>query len=299
MISAAAERLVGWAPVRGPGPNARARERFQAHPLALAGSGVLALLAALAILAPLVTPYSPSAIDLHNVASAPSVAHPLGTDALGRDLLTRLLYGGRVSLLVGFSSMLIAASVGVAYGSIAGYYGGRLDTLMMRGVDFLLSLPSVFVLLILASFQSDSVLRVILYIGLFGWMGMARLVRGQVLTLRERDFVVAAQSMGAGGGRVILRHLLPNALAPVIVAATLGVGGTILIEAVLDYLGFGVPADTPTWGNLIAGAQSYVGIDPVMTIAPGVVITIAVTSINFVGDALRDALDPFSAIGTR
>jgi peptide/nickel transport system permease protein len=294
VISAAVERIVGREPAPGGRPNRRAWERFRSHRLAVLGSGVLALLGALAIFAPWVTPYSPTAIDLHQVTAAPTLAHPLGTDELGRDVLTRVLFGGRISLLVGLFSMLIATSVGVAYGTVAGYYGGRLDTLLMRGVDFLLSFPSIFVLLILASFYSNSVLNVILYIGLFGWMGMARLVRGQVLSLREMEFVVAARSLGAGGGRIIRSHLLPNAVAPVIVAATLGVGGAILIEAVLDFLGFGVPPDTPTWGNLMTNGQSYFLTTPLLAIAPGLVITAAVTSINFMGDALRDALDPHS-----
>lgn len=274
-------------------------ERFHTHRLALVGSGILGLLAALAIFAPWITPYSPAGIDLHDVTAAPNLVHPLGTDELGRDVLTRLLFGGRMSLLVGVCSMLIATTIGVTYGSIAGYYGGWLDALMMRAVDFMLSFPAIFLLLILASFYRSSVVIVILYIGFFSWMGMARLVRGQLLALRERDFVVAAHSVGAGGGRVILHHLLPNAMAPVIVAATLGVGGAILVEAVLDFLGFGVPADTPTWGNLLTNSRSYFSTTPLLAVAPGLVITMAVTSINFVGDALRDALDPYSMSGSR
>jgi peptide/nickel transport system permease protein len=268
--------------------------RFRRHRLALVAGSVLALMAALAVLAPWLTPYGPGAIDLRHVAEAPGLAHPLGTDELGRDVLARLLYGGRVSLLVGVTSMLIAVTIGSTYGALAGFHGGRLDAVMMQAVDGMLAFPAIFVLLILASFRSGSVATIILYIGLFGWMGMARLVRGQVLSLRERDFVVAARSLGAGSRRIIVRHLLPNALAPVLVAATLGVAGAMLIEAALDFLGFGVPPDIPTWGNLMTNAESYLTTSPQLAIAPGLMITIAVVCVNFVGDALRDALDPHS-----
>ena len=275
-------------------PARRAWERFRAHRPALVGAALIAAVTALAVLAPWISPYAPGAIDLRHVATAPSPAHLLGTDELGRDVLTRLLWGGRVSLAVGFCAMLIAAGVGVPYGAVAGFSGGRLDALMMRAVDLLLSVPAIFVLLIVASYRRGSVLTMVLYIGLFGWMGMARLVRGQVLSVRERDFVTAARSLGAPPARIVVRHLVPNALAPVIVAATLGVASAMLTEAALDFLGFGVPPDTPTWGNLMTNAEVYFTTAPVLAIAPGLVITAAVISVNFVGDALRDALDPFA-----
>jgi peptide/nickel transport system permease protein len=202
------------------------------------------------------------------------------------------LWGGRISLGVGVCSMLIATSIGIAYGAIAGFYGGTLDTLMMRLVDLLLSFPAILVLLVLASFSRGSIVNVILYIGLVGWMSMARLVRGEVLSLRERDFVMAARAIGTRGAKIIARHLIPNALAPVIVAATLGVAGAMLVEAALDFLGFGVPPETPTWGNLMTNAEEYFAIAPVLAIAPGLMITTAVVSINLIGVALRDALDP-------
>jgi len=254
----------------------------------------MATLAALAALAPWITPYQPGAIDLHHVAAPPNPAHPLGTDELGRDVLTRIVWGGRISLAAGVSAMLIAATVGIAYGAVSGFYGGLVDSLMMQAVDFLLSFPAIVVLLILASAYHGSVLNVILYIGLFGWMGMARLVRAQVLSLRERDFVVAARSLGASNLRILVRHLVPNALAPVIVATTLGVAGAMLIEAMLDFLGFGVSPDTPTWGNLMTNAESYFTTAPLLAITPGLVITTAVVCVHFIGDALRDALDPYA-----
>ena len=268
--------------------------RFRRHRLAVAGATLLGIIALAALLAPVVTRYAPTATDLAHITAAPSLTHPLGTDELGRDELTRVVYGGRVSLLVGLCSMMIAATIGVVYGSAAGFYGGVVDTLLMRLVDFMLSFPALFVLLILASYYRGSVLNVTLYIGFFGWMGMARLVRGQILSLREQDFITAVRSLGAPSSRIILRHLLPNAVAPVIVAATLGVAGAMLIEAALDFLGFGVPPDVPTWGNLMTNGEEYITSSPVLVVAPGLVITMAVVSINFIGDALRDALDPRS-----
>jgi peptide/nickel transport system permease protein len=265
----------------------------------LLSSCILALLTLLAVFAPWITPYSPAGIDLHNVTAAPSLAHPLGTDELGRDFLTRLLFGGRVSLLVGVCSMSIATPIGLGYGAVAGYFGGWLDALLMRTLDFMLSFPAIFLLLILSTFYGGSVPLMILYIGSFGWMGIARLVRGQVLAIREREFVTAARSIGLDGGRIILRHLLPHVMAPVIVAATLGVATAILIEAVLDYLGFGVSADVPTWGNLMSNAEAYFTTSPLLAVAPGLVMTVTATCINFLGDALRDALDPHSPDGSR
>jgi peptide/nickel transport system permease protein len=279
---------------RRPARRHRARDRLLAHRPGLLGAAVLVALAAAAVLAPWISPYAPDAIDLHHVTAPPGPAHPLGTDGLGRDLLTRIIWGGRISLGVGFGAMAIAAGIGIPLGAAAGFYGRRLDVLLMRAVDFQLSLPAIFVLLILASFQHGSVLSVTLAIGLFGWMGMARLVRGQVLTLRERDFVLAARSLGASDLRVLGRHVLPGALPPVIVAASLGMAGAMLVEAALDYLGFGVPPDTPTWGNLLTGAEPYFATAPLLVLAPGLVITIAVVCVNLAGDALHDALDPYA-----
>ncbi|HXM55716.1 MAG TPA: ABC transporter permease [Candidatus Dormibacteraeota bacterium] len=300
MISSSAEAVVHReGQLRVEGRARRAWDSFRSNRPALVAAGVLVVLAALAALAPWLSPYQPGAIDLRHVAEPPTLAHPLGTDGLGRDVATRIVWGGRISLAVGGGAMLIAAAIGIPYGAAAGFYGGRIDTLMMRAVDFVLCFPAIFVLLILASFHGGSVLSVVLYIGLFGWMGIARVVRGQVLSLRERDFVVAAHSLGASGWRILARHLVPNALAPVIVAVTLGMAGAMLIEAALDFLGFGVPPDTPTWGNLMTDAESYLLSAPLLAIAPGLVITVAVVSVNAVGDALRDALDPYAIAPAR
>jgi peptide/nickel transport system permease protein len=253
---------------------------------------VLALVTLLAALSPL-SPYPPAAIDLSNTIAPPSPTHPLGTDEIGRDVLTRVLFGGRISLLVGAVATAISVVIGAMYGSLAGYRGGSVDALLMRLVDFLLAFPAIFVLLILASFRRGSVLTVTLYIGLFGWMSIARLTRGQVLSLRERDFILAARSLGASAWRVVLRHLLPHTLAPLMVAATLGVGDAILIEATLDFLGFGVQPDIATWGNLVAASRQYVATQPWLVVAPGITIALVLISLSLVGDALRDALDPY------
>jgi peptide/nickel transport system permease protein len=271
--------------------------RFRSHRLALVGAVLLALLTVLAAAAPWIAPHPPTAIDLGDVVAPPSRAHLLGTDELGRDVLSRVLYGGRVSLPVGVCSTAIAVVVGAIYGSIAGLRGGWLDGLMMRGVDFLLSFPTIFVLLIAASLVRVTVVSVVLYIGLTGWMGIARLVRGQVLSLRERDFVVAVRSLGASTWRIVARHLLPNAGAPIIVAATLGIGGAMLAEAALDFLGLGVAPDTPTWGNLLDNAELSLTTAPLLAMVPGLLITVSVLSCSLIGDALRDALDPYSESG--
>lgn len=296
MIASSGQALVE--PIEGrpiAGQWSRVWRTFRRHRMAMAGSALLLLLILAAVLAPLISRQDPYTTHLGQITAPPSAAHWLGTDELGRDVLTRLIYGGRVSLLVGVCSMLLAATLGVAYGSISGFFGGTVDALMMRLVDFMLSFPALFVLLILASYRHNSLVNVILYIGFFSWMGMARLVRGQILSLREQDFITAVRSIGASSGRIIVRHLLPNAVAPVIVAATLGVAGAMLTEAALDFLGFGVPPDVPTWGNLMTNAEEYILSAPALAIAPGLVITLAVVSINFIGDALRDAFDPHSS----
>ena len=275
----------------------RGWRRFRSHRPALLGAAVLAVLGLLAALAPWLAPHPPGAIDLGDVVAPPGPAHLLGTDELGRDVLSRVLFGGRVSLLVGVCSMAIAIAIGALYGSVAGLRGGRLDAVLMRGVDFALSFPTIFVLLIVVSLSRVSTGSIALYIGLTGWMGIARLVRSQVLSLREREFVVALRSLGAGTWRIVALHLIPNAAGPVIVAGTLGVGGAMLVEAALDFLGLGVAPDTPTWGNLLSGAELYVTSQPWLAVIPGLLITLTVVSFSLLGDGLRDALDPYSESG--
>jgi peptide/nickel transport system permease protein len=216
----------------------------------------------------------------------------LGADELGRDLLSRLLYAGRVSLSVGLVTALIAVVIGSVLGALAGYYGGTIDTLIMRFADVLLSIPTIFVLLALSAFLKATLSTIILIIALNSWMSVARLVRGEILSIKQREFILAARALGASDTRLIFRQLLPNALAPVLVAATLNVATAILTESSLSYLGYGIQPPTASWGNMLNNAQSYVLYAPWVAVYPGIMITLTVLSFNFAGDGLRDALDP-------
>jgi peptide/nickel transport system permease protein len=267
--------------------------RFRRHRAALAGIAVLVLIVGGAVLAPVVTPYSPTALDPDHSLSTPSATHLLGTDDLGRDEFARVLYGGRVSLLVGLTAMLLGTAIGVVLGSFAGYLGGWVDTLVMRLVDLVLCFPAIFLLLILINWTGGSapVLMMVAYLGLFGWTGLARILRAEYLSLREREFVEGARALGAGTPRIIFRHIFPNAMAPVLVQAAFAAAGAMLAEAALDFLGFGLPPEIPTWGNLMTQAEQYMTTNPMLVIAPGLVVTLTVVAVFFIGDALRDALD--------
>lgn len=269
-----------------------ALRRLRRHRLAMAGAVVVLVLVAASVLSPWIAPYPPTHIDLANRMSPPSWKHPLGTDELGHDVLTRLLYAGRVSLSVGFSAALASALVGTVVGMVSGFYGGWLDNLLMRFVDIMLSIPDLPILIILARYFGGSLVGIVAVITVFGWMGTARLVRGEVLKLKNTDFVEAARALGASNARIMVRHLVPNALAPVIVAATLAVGGAILTEAALSYLGFGIQPPTPSWGNMLQNAQDFIWRTPLLAFWPGLMIFLTVLCFNFFGDGLRDALDP-------
>ncbi len=266
---------------------------FRRHRAAIAGAVALVLVTGGALFAPLLTPYRPTVLDPDHALEGPSVGHPLGTDDLGRDELARVLYGGRISLLVGVTAMLLGSIIGVTLGSLAGYLGGWVDTAVMRLVDLVLSFPAIFLLLILLNWTGGRgpVPMMVGYLGLFGWTGLARIVRAEYLSLRERQFVEAARAGGAGVPRVVFRHILPNTMAPILVQAAFAVAGAMLAEAALDFLGFGLPPEIPTWGNLMTQAESYLTSNPVLVIAPGAVVTITVVAVFFIGDALRDALD--------
>ncbi len=267
--------------------------RFTRHRLALIGGGVALLLSLAAVAAPWIAPYNPEKIALVSRWKAPSVRHPFGTDELGRDVLSRAVYAGRISLAVGYVSALGVALAGAVAGVVAGYYGGLTDSVIMRLVDILLSLPTIPLYLIMAALiPGGGVDRIILIFMLFGWTGVSRLVRAQVLSLKEQDFVEAARALGASQMRVMLRHLIPNAMAPIIVATTLAVGGFILAESGLSYLGLGIQPPTPSWGNMLQRAQEYVWNASWLAVFPGVLIFVTVLSFNFLGDGLRDALDP-------
>jgi len=263
--------------------------------LAVIGSTVLLILAIGALAAPFIASFSPYAIDLRSYRTGPSDAHWLGTDSAGRDVFSRLLHAGRVSLSVGLVAVTIYTAIGIALGALAGYYGGWVDSLVMRLADVFLSFPSLIIIITLASVLGPSIYNVMLAIGLLGWPPIARLLRGELLSLREREFVLGARASGCGGARLVFRHLLPNAMAPVIVAATFGIAYAILIEAGLSFLGLGVQPPTPSWGNMLTDAQSLTVLEsmPWLWLPPGIMIALAVLSINFIGDGLRDALDPY------
>jgi peptide/nickel transport system permease protein len=270
-----------------------AAERFAAHRLAVVSIFVLLALALLSAFAPLISPYDPERTRLLDIYERPSAIHPFGTDSLGRDLATRILYGGRVSLSVGVLAVTVAISFGTLVGMLAGYYGRWVDTVLMRFVDMMFSFPRLFLLIIFGVFFKGMTLGVIvLVLGLLSWMTTSRLVRAQFLSLKEREFVVAARSVGVKDMRIILRHLLPNALAPIIVAATLGVASAIISESTLSFLGLGIQPPTPSWGNMLRDATSDMEKAPWLAIFPGLAIFLAVVAINFIGDGLRDALDP-------
>jgi peptide/nickel transport system permease protein len=267
--------------------------RFRRHRLALVGAMVLALIVLASIFAPLIAPYNPYTPDPFNMTAPPSAQHLLGTDQNGGDVLSRLIYGGRYSLGIGVSSALLSTMIGLAIGALAGWMGGWVDNVLMRVVDLMLSFPALFLLLILFSITNGaSVVVIIMFLGVFGWMYLARIVRAQILSLKEMDFVQSAQAVGVSAARVIVRHLLPNILAAVIVTTTLQIAYNMLSEALLDFLGFGVAADTPTWGNMLNTAEDHLLDAPQLAIAPGLILTIAILCINFIGDGLRDALDP-------
>jgi peptide/nickel transport system permease protein len=266
--------------------------QFTRHRVALAGLTVLLLLSLACAFAPLLAPYPPELPNVELIRDPPSLAHPMGTDQLGRDQLSRLMYGGRFSLEVGVLATLIAILLGTAFGALSGFYGGVLDPLLMRFTDFMLSIPRLLLLLLIAAVFGTSIGLIILLIGLTAWMNVARLVRATVLGLREQEFIAAARLLGAGDLRLIARHILPNAVGPVIVAATLGVAGAILTESTLSYLGFGVQPPTPTWGNMLEDGRSLMTIAGWLVWFPGLAILVTVLCVNFLGDGLRDALDP-------
>jgi len=272
-----------------------AGRRFFRHPTAAPGLVVLAFFVTLALAAPLIAPY-PSYLQLdpvHLANQPPSGRFLLGTDPLSRDVWSRLVYGARFSLGIGSLAMLVAVSVGAAVGAVAGYFRRWVDALLMRLVDVGLAIPRVFVLLVVVALWDRVSLPVlVLLIGLTGWFGTSRLVRAEVLSLREREFVVAARALGGGSARVILRHVLPNAAAPIIVSAALGIGSVMLLEAGLSFLGIGVPSPKPSWGNMIADGQDRLAAAPWTSLFPGLAISLVVMALNAVGDALRDALDP-------
>ncbi len=266
--------------------------QFRRNQLALAGGVVVIVLTLSALLAPVIAPYDPAAYDVKRILLPPSPAHWLGTDQIGRDVLSRMLYGARISMAVGFVSVGIAVVVGTLIGTVAAYYGGRVDELLMRFVDLMLNFPRLFLLLTLIALLRPSIWVIMAVIGLTGWMGLARLVRGEILSLKEREFVLSARSLGAPDPRIMFRHILPNALVPVLVSATLGVAGAILAESGLSFLGLGVQPPTPSWGNILIDGKANIEIAWWLSVFPGMAILVTVLAYNLLGEGLRDALDP-------
>jgi peptide/nickel transport system permease protein len=256
------------------------------------GAFLTIALVIVALAAPLLSPYDPSVQDTSRRLESPSEAHILGMDDLGRDVLSRIIWGSRVSLRVGFSVVILASLIGVSLGAISGYFGGAIDTLVMRVSDILLAFPGILLAIAMVAVLGPSLNNVVLALATIGWVGYARLVRGQVLKVREMEYVTAARAMGARSFRVILRHVLPNVINPVIVMATLGLAGAILAEAALSFLGLGVQPPTPSWGAMLTAGRRYLGLADHLAIYPGIAIMLAVMGLNFLGDGLIDALDP-------
>lgn len=256
------------------------------------GLGIVVIMSIAALLAPWLAPYDPTALHLKSILEPPSSQFPLGTDALGRDVLSRLLYGARVSLWVGFVSVSISIAIGIALGLLSGYFRGIVDEIIMRGVDVMLCFPSFFLILAVIAFLEPSLNTIMVVIGLTSWMGVARLVRAETLSLRERDFVAAARLAGTRPLRIMIMHILPNALTPVLVSATLGIAGAILVESSLSFLGLGVQPPDPSWGNMLMEGKDVLEIAPWLSLYPGLAILITVLGYNLLGESLRDTLDP-------
>lgn len=256
------------------------------------GLGIVLVMSLASVLAPLLAPYPPNAEHLDDILRPPCAAFPLGTDRLGRDILSRLLYGGRVSLWVGFVAVGISVSIGACLGLVSGYFRGWIDEIIMRFVDVMLCFPSFFLILAVIAFLEPSLGNIMTVIGLTSWMGCARLVRAETLSLRERDYVAAARLSGATTARILFRHILPNAMAPVLVTATLGVAGAILVESSLSFLGLGVQPPAASWGNMLMDGKVAIEIAPWLSVYPGLAILLTVLGYNLLGESLRDILDP-------
>ncbi|MGD8564361.1 MAG: ABC transporter permease [Desulfarculaceae bacterium] len=266
--------------------------RLTTNRLAVLGLFVVLGLIAVAVLAPWLVPYDPQAINVDAILLPPSPQHFFGTDELGRDVFSRMIYGSQVSLQVGIVAAGLATAIGVFLGALAGYYGGWVETVIMRFTDMMLCFPTFFLILAVIALLEPNILNIMAVIGLTSWMGVARLVRAEFLTLKEREYVVAARSLGAGDMRLMFRHLLPNAMAPVLVALTLGVAGAILVESGLSFLGLGVQAPMASWGNILEQGKANIEIAWWLSLFPGLAILVTVLGYNLLGEGIRDALDP-------
>jgi len=267
-------------------------KRFRKNGLALVGALIVIFLFIIALMAPVISPYDPGQINIKRVLQEPTAEHIFGTDSLGRDVLSRMIWGSRISLLVGFVAVGIATLIGIFLGALAGYYGRWADNLIMRFVDIMLCFPTFFLILAVIALLEPNIWNIMIIIGITGWMGVARLVRAEFLSLKERDFTVAEKALGAKDFRIIFRHILPNAMAPILVSATLGVAGAILTESALSFLGIGVQPPTPSWGNILTAGKDNIEIGWWLSLYPGLAILITVLGYNLLGEGIRDAIDP-------
>ena len=267
-------------------------QRITKHNLALVGLIILVPMFLCAVLAPLISPHDPVEPDLKNILTGPTWSHPFGTDTLGRDVFSRVIYGSRISLLVGFVSVGIATLIGIMIGAVSGYSGGIIDELIMRFVDLMMCFPTFFLILAVIALLEPSIWNIMLVIGLTNWMGIARLVRAEILSIKGKEYVLAAKAMGFPRRRIIFGHVLPNALSPVYVVATLGIGGAILTESALSFLGIGVQPPTPSWGNILTQAKDNIEVAWWLSLYPGLAIFLTVMGYNLLGEGLRDVFDP-------
>ena len=267
-------------------------KRFRKNKLALLGAVIVLFLFVIAVFAPWIAPYDPGQIEIKRILEEPSAKHPFGTDPLGRDVFSRMIWGSRISLMVGFVAVGIATAIGIFLGALAGYYGRWADSLIMRFVDIMLCFPTFFLILAVIAFLEPSIWNIMIVIGVTSWMGVARLVRAEFLSQKERDYAVAERALGAKDFRIIFRHILPNAMAPVLVSATLGVAGAILTESALSFLGIGVQPPTPSWGNILTAGKDNIDIAWWLSFYPGTAILITVLGYNLLGEGIRDSIDP-------
>lgn len=267
-------------------------ENFLRDRLAIIGGVIVLSLFIVAIFAPVIAPHDPANINTKNLLAPPSLAHLCGTDDLGRDVFSRMVYGARISLTVGFVAIGIATIIGLLIGAVAGYFGGWVDDVLMRFVDLMLTIPTFFLILAVIAFLEPNIYNIMIVIGLTGWMSVARLVRAEFMALKERDFVMAARAIGVSDVAIMSRHIMPNAMAPVLVSATLGIAGAILTESALSFLGIGVQPPTPSWGNILTLGKDNIEFAWWLSAYPGLAILITVMGYNLLGEGIRDALDP-------
>ncbi|MBI5101236.1 MAG: ABC transporter permease [Nitrospirae bacterium] len=267
-------------------------KRFKKSKLAVAGGIIVGILFVAAVFAPVLAPYNPGDIDRAHILVPPDMRHPLGTDDLGRDVMSRMIWGSRISLAVGFVAVGIATAIGLFFGALAGYYGGWAERIIMRFIDIMLTIPTFFLILAVIAFIEPSIWNIMIVIGLTSWMGVARLVRAEFLSLKEREYVLAARALGASDFRIIFRHILINSMAPVLVSAVLGIAGAVLVESALSFLGIGVQPPTPSWGNILTLGKDNIEIAWWLSVFPGLAILITVLGYNLLGEGIRDSIDP-------